>query len=174
MKKHIVLLRGVNVSGSNIIKMAELKKSLIDDGFNEVTTYIQSGNIVLSSDLPKEEVSSKIRELIKADFNLDVPVIALSKEEVQQIKDNNPFKEVEDKCYFVFLFDQPLAENCDKLGENSYPNEEYEIRDKVIYLYPKLGAGKAKLNNNVFENKLKITATARNLNTVNKLLELAD
>lgn len=173
MSKHIVLLRGVNVSGSNIIKMAELKQTLNDTGFKDAVTYIQSGNIVLSSDKPKEEVSLEIHNLIKSKFDLDVPVITLSGSELKKIKDSNPFKEVEDKCYFVFLFDQPLQVNCEKLAENSYPNEEYVIAEDVIYLYPKLGAGKAKLNNNVLENKLKVTATARNLNTVNKLIELA-
>lgn len=53
MKTHIVLLRGVNVSGKNSIKMAVFKTILSDNGFKNVTTYIQSGNIVLSSDLPK-------------------------------------------------------------------------------------------------------------------------
>lgn len=174
MNKHIVLLRGVNVSGSNIIKMAELKTALIDTGFEEVTTYIQSGNIVLKSELSQEQVAAQIKELIKSKFNLDVPVLVLSHDDLVKIKENNPFKENEGKCYFIFLYSSPSKELCDKLSEVSYPNEEFKITSEVIYLYPKQGIGKAKLNNNLFENKLKVTSTARNLNTVIKLIELTE
>ncbi len=74
MKTHIVLLRGVNVSGKNSIKMAVFKTILSDNGFKNVTTYIQSGNIVLSSDLPKEAIATKVQQLIQDHFQLQIAV----------------------------------------------------------------------------------------------------
>ncbi|MEQ8925309.1 MAG: DUF1697 domain-containing protein [Fulvivirga sp.] len=173
--KHVCLLRGVNVSGSNKIKMAELREALESEvELNNVQTYIQSGNIILDSELDKNEVSKKVHQLIKKSFGFDVPVLTLSQGELKAIKSANPYSNSDiKKQYFVFLYSKPKQEDIENLTSISYTNEEFTITNTVVYYHPKEGYGKAKLSNNVFENKLKVTATARNLNTLETLIKLA-
>lgn len=175
MKTHIVLLRGVNVSGKNIIKMAILKDVLIDNNFQKVTTYIQSGNIVLTSDLEKEAVATKIQQLIQDHFQLQIAVFCLDVQEMETALKNNPFIEnIEpNKLFFTFLNEEPAAEVLANLSTVDFGKDQFKVIDKVLYFYLPEGMSNSKLNNNFFEKKLKVTATGRNLNTIHKLIDLA-
>ncbi|MCF6348034.1 MAG: DUF1697 domain-containing protein [Flavobacteriaceae bacterium] len=89
---------------------------------------------------------------------------------------NNPFlidTEKDPKAFYViFLQDKPQQKYVEKLQEVDYSPEELVFNDKIVYFYAAYGAGKTKLTNNFFENKLKVRATARNWRTTNKLLEM--
>ncbi|MBC2075422.1 DUF1697 domain-containing protein [Listeria marthii] len=92
MQKYIALLRAVNVAGKNKVNMKNLKAALEEEGFQNVVTYIQSGNLVLSSILQTEnEVAAKITEVIKATFELTIDVFVFSEQHYNQIIANNPF-----------------------------------------------------------------------------------
>lgn len=175
MKTYIVLLRGVNVSGKNIVKMAVLKTVLIDNCFKNVTTYIQSGNVILSSDLSKEAVSNKIQQLIYDHFQLQIAVFCLDLQEMEFALKNNPFTEnIEpNKLFFTFLNEEPAADLLADLQKIDFVNDQFKVIDKVLYFYLPNGMSNSKLNNNFFEKKLKVTATGRNLNTIHKLIDLA-
>ena len=175
MKTYVVLLRGVNVSGKNIIKMAILKDVLIDNNFQNVTTYIQSGNIVLTSDLSKDAVATKIQELIYDHFQLQIAVFCLDLQEMETALENNPFIEnIEpNKLFFTFLNEEPAADLLANLEKIDFATDQFKVIDKVLYFYLPKGLATSKLNNIFFEKKLKVIATGRNLNTINKLLQLA-
>ena len=175
MKTYVVLLRGVNVSGKNIIKMAVLKEILIDNNFKNATTYIQSGNIILSSDLSKEAVSNKIQQLIIDHFQLQIAVFCLDLNEMETALQNNPFIEnIEpNKLFFTFLNEEPAADFLADLEKIDYATDQFKVIDKVLYFYLPNGMSNSKLSNNFFEKKLKVTATGRNLNTIHKLIDLA-
>ena len=175
MKNYIVLLRGLNVSGKNIVKMADLKTVLNDNGFKNVTTYIQSGNIVLSSDLPKEAVATKVQELIYDHFQLQIAVFCLDLQEMETALQHNPFTEnIEpNKLFFTFLNEEPSADLLADLSVIDFGKDQFKVIDKVLYFYLPEGMSNSKLNNNFFEKKLKVTATGRNLNTIHKLIDLA-
>jgi len=177
MKKFIALLRGINVSGQKKIKMIELKSLFEDLGFHCVVTYIQSGNVVFSSkEKSSEKLEAKISSTIKNKFGFDVKVIVVSPEEIEYILKNNPFikkKEDIDKLCITFLSETPSVEYIKQFAAISYSPEEYFIEGKHIYLFLPNGFGKAKLNNNLFENKLKVVGTSRNWKTVKALSELA-
>lgn len=168
----IILLRGINVSGKNKLPMADLRKLLKDVGFQNVQTYIQSGNIILNTDENKVTVCNKIKEAIKEKFGYDVPVLARTIDEWKKIIDNNPYRkrEANKKMYFTFLNATPKET---KIEVNKAQGDEFKIVNDVVYLYCEGGYGKTKLSNNLFEKKLKVTATTRNLRTTLKLLELA-
>lgn len=172
MKRYIVLLRGINVSGKNKLPMVELRELLNDLGFQNSLTYIQSGNIILDSDESKSVVCEKIKKAIKSKFDYDVPVIAKTIDEWKKVINNNPYAKREDgkNNYFTFLEKKPIVSNVEI---NKMAEDEYTIINDVVYLYCEGGYGKTKLSNNIFENKLKVTATTRNLRTTMKLLELA-
>ena len=169
MTKYIILLRGINVSGKNKLPMKELRELLTLAGFQNVQTYIQSGNIILESHLSTKEIEHQITDLIKEKYGYDVPSFAYSVENWQNIMDKCPYLEGEKSIYFTFLNKVPENPSAEiKKGET----DEYTIIGNTIYLYC-LSYGKTKLSNNLFENKLKVTATSRNFRTVNKLYELA-
>ncbi|TCI90753.1 DUF1697 domain-containing protein [Tenacibaculum sp. M341] len=166
----IVLLRGINVSGKNKLPMQDLRTLLEKLNFEAVQTYIQSGNIILKSEDTKEKVASIIKEAILKEFGYEVPVLVKTIEEWQSAIENNPFKNVEEKQqYFTFLSEATSMENI----EVDAKNDEYKIKGDVVYVNAVGGYGKTKLNNNLFEKKLKVSATTRNLKTTLKLLTLA-
>ena len=177
MKKFVALLRGINVSGQKQIKMPELKSLFENIGFQNVATYIQSGNVTFSAkEKSNKKLEDKISSAIKSKLGFDVPVIVVTPEEIEYVIQNNPFfkkKKESERLYFTFLSENPLAENIKKLHAVDYSPEEYIIDGRYIYLFAPNGYGKAKLNNNFIENKLKVFGTTRNWKTVNKLLELS-
>lgn len=175
MIKYIALLRGINVSGQKKIPMAELREILAKSGLENVLTYIQSGNVIFQSlETDKSTLESKIHNAIKSNFGFEVPVLVLSPSELKNIFVSSPFpKEKKENSYFMMLYSKADKDLVNNISELSYPNEEFKITDKAVYFYCLVGYGKAKLGNNFFERKLKVTATARNYKTMVKLLSLS-
>ncbi|GIJ94687.1 hypothetical protein CAPN001_19840 [Capnocytophaga stomatis] len=176
MNTYIILLRGVMPSGKNSIpKMAYLREILEKGGFANVKTYIQSGNIVLQTELSPVEVSGKVHQLIKENIGAELPVIVKTADEMRQVLNENPFSENHDiKRVFFTLFNdelpQPLAK---ELKMQDFGEEKFDFTDKAMYLYIPTDASRSKLSNNFLEKKLNITATTRNFNTLSKLVALA-
>jgi uncharacterized protein (DUF1697 family) len=177
MTKYLALLRGINVSGHNMIKMDALKKMLDSMGFQNVETYIQSGNVFLESE--EENAASlgfKIKQEIAKVFGYDVPVIMISKSNLELCFKNNPFlKEKEcdaKKLYVAFISKElsPLAINDLKIS--NFKPDEAAIDSNRIYIKYAIGAGKTNLDQKYIEKKLNVVATIRNWNTVTKLLEM--
>jgi uncharacterized protein (DUF1697 family) len=180
MKTYISMLRGINVSGQKLIKMPELKRLYEDIGFSGVVTYIQSGNVVFSTeeDIKARDLAQKIEKAVREKFSFDVPVIIRTRDELKDIIAAVPFKNpggvVPDKVYITFLEDIPEEANVLKIHPLDYKPDRFVILGKEIYLDCASGYGTTKLSNTFFENKLKVRATTRNYNTVNKLIELAE
>lgn len=177
MSKFIALLRGINVSGQKIIEMSELKSFFEDLNFTKVQTYIQSGNVIFSAkEKSNKKVEDKITSAMKSKFGFDVRVIVVTPNEIEYVLKNNPFikkKKEAEKLYVTFLSKKPLTENMDRLNSIDYSPEEFIIDGSYIYLFVPNGYGKAKLNNNLFESRLKVFGTTRNWKTVNKLFGLS-
>ncbi len=171
MKRYIVLLRGINVSGKNKLAMAELRDLLSSLKFQNVKTYIQSGNIILDSDETKSVVCEKIKEGITSKYGYDVPVLARTIQEWEKAVKNYPFS-LENEKIVAFTFLDKSVE-VQKIEVNGIKEDQYKINDNVVYLYCPSTFADTKLSNNLFERKLKVTATTRNLRTTLKLLELA-
>lgn len=91
MKRYVALLRGINISGKNKISMAELKESLAELDFAEVTTYLNSGNVIFSSAIEDENIlSNKIAFMIKERFRLDIPVFIMLQDELEERLNHAP------------------------------------------------------------------------------------
>jgi uncharacterized protein (DUF1697 family) len=171
-------LRGINVSGKNKIRMIELKALFETLGYEAVTTYLQSGNVVFKT-LTKAtpgRLADDVEGLIKSTFNYDVPVLVITEKDINLVSQNNPFinndKEDAVACYVTFTFDQ-IPKNI--AGSLSLPPKEtgrFHICDRVIYVHCPDGYGKTKINNQFFEKKLNTPATTRNWKTVNALRDL--
>jgi uncharacterized protein (DUF1697 family) len=167
MKTYIVLLRGINVSGKNKLPMTELRELLSDLKFQNIQTYIQSGNIILNSEESKTAVCEKIKEGILSKFGFDVPVLARTISEWKKVIANYPFS-TENEKIVAFTF---LNKNTkEKLIEvKNIGEDQYKIVEDVVYLYCPSGFGSTKLTNNIIEKKLNVIATTRNLRTTLKL-----
>lgn len=177
MQTYIAILRGINVSGQKIIKMAELREHLSSLGLTNLSTYIQSGNIVFQSNAEENVVlEDKIHKNIKANYGFDVPVIVRSKQEWQLIIDRFPFniKHCDvTRLGFTFLKNKPAHFPLEEIAKFKAAKDEVVYEDKEIYLHIPDGFGKSKLTVNVLERKLKVSATTRNWKTTQKLLEMA-
>ena len=177
MKTFILFLRGINVSGQKLIKMVELREALEKGGFGDVQTYVQSGNLVVKSDLGSaKKVGSSVQKIILDQFGFEVPCLVKFKEEIQKILELNPYDPEHldtKKIFFIMLYAAPVMERFKEIDPKKYLPEEFQLEGDTIYFYAANGAAKAKLSNNFFEAKLKSNATTRNLNTMRKMVELA-
>lgn len=177
MTKYLALLRGINVSGHNMIKMDALKKMLENMGFQNVETYIQSGNVFFDSEEENAaSVGFKIKQEISKVFGYDVPVIMVSKTDLELCFKNNPFlKEKEcdiKKLYVAFISKELTAAAINDLKISNFKPDEAAIDSNRIYIKYAIGAGKTNLDQKYIEKKLNVVATMRNWNTVTKLLEM--
>ncbi len=133
MKRYIAFLRGVNISGKNKISMAELKKGFEELGFREVKTYLNSGNVIFSSDEDKaESFANQIETMVKSQFDCDIPVYVISKEELEEILRNAPgwWGNEDKEIYDNLIFIMPPATFADVFNEIGKPKEEFEqIKD---------------------------------------------
>ncbi len=170
MKKYIVLLRGINVSGKNKLPMADLRQMLDDLGFYNVKTYIQSGNIILQSVKSKSEIVKMIQEGILTKFKYDVPVIVKTRNELEKAVENYPYPKENEKIVGFCFLEKSIS--MKEIEVKNKGKDEFLIDGDVIYFFCPNGFGRSKLTNNLFENKLQVKATTRNLRTTLKLLEL--
>ena len=173
------MLRGINVSGKRLIRMPELVKLYHDLGYNGVSTYIQSGNVIFNTDkgLKAKELALMIEKAIKDKYGFDVPVIIRTPQEIAAVIEANPFHNADgaakDNIYITFLENIPSQENLDKIKPFDYYPDKFVVNAKEIYLDCASGYGTTKLSNTFFENRLKVRATTRNWKTVNTLLQMA-
>jgi uncharacterized protein (DUF1697 family) len=169
---YIAILRGINVSGSKKLPMAELRTLLAKLDFQKVQTYIQSGNVVFASDEKNQEkLGEQISEAIKKQYDYDVPVLVKTIAEWKTAMANNPFTDKDiSKQGITFLATIPTVTDF----EIDSKDDEFKIINSEVYLYCPNGFGRSKLTNNLFERKLKTQATTRNWKTIHKLLEMAE
>ncbi|MBN4070064.1 DUF1697 domain-containing protein [Olleya sp. AH-315-F22] len=175
MNTYIALLRGINVGGHRKVPMVELRELLTNLGFQNVQTYIQSGNVVFkSSEKSIQKLEKKIHEEIQSHFGFDVSIIVKTPKDLQRIFDACPFSEEKKKTsHFTMLHSTPDDELVKIASEKIYKGEEYVIINDCIYYYCAKGFGQAKFNMNLFERKLKTASTSRNYRTMVKLLSLS-
>ncbi|HTA28879.1 MAG TPA: DUF1697 domain-containing protein [Candidatus Cybelea sp.] len=178
MPTYIAMLRGINVSGHNPVKMEQLRAAFGSLGFANVKTYVQSGNVVFEAKGPASELSAKIEEKILCDFGFAVPVLLKTAKEMADIVKRNPFlkdKAIDQsKLHVTFLSGTPPKTALELLQPLARGEEQLRVLDREIYLYCPDGYGNTKLNNTAIEKKLSCRATTRNWNTTKTLLAMAE
>lgn len=178
MQTFIALFRGINVGGNNILPMKSLSALLEANGFEDVKTYIQSGNVVLKADSAD---SNHIAELVNKEFGFSPKVMLLSVGDLQNALSSCPYlvvdgKESEGKAvHFYFCESEPGLDSLrsEKLDSLCAESEQFSLIGSVFYLFAPDGIGRSKLAAKV-EACLGVGVTARNLNTVRKVLGLAE
>ncbi|MFL5351176.1 DUF1697 domain-containing protein [Archangium sp.] len=178
MPRYIALLRGINVGGNKKVPMAQLRELMEGLGYTDVATLLQSGNAVFTS---KEKSPAKVgRQLevaIAKEFGFEVSVVIRTRDELAAAIQANPLSGAEDDpSHFLvtFLSDAPEPKKLEAIDPKAYLPDEFRVVGREIYArFPK-GIGDSKLATVLGGPRLGVTPTARNWNTVLKLLELAD
>ena len=178
MHTYIVLLRGINVGGKNIIPMAGLRTCLDAHGFSQVSTYIASGNVLLKSDLDADDVKTRIEGVLSENFSLDngfVKVWVLTPSQLQAVIEHKPegFGEQPEKYHsdVIFLMGLDAAEALPAFSPREGVDQVW-AGDGVIYSQ-RLSSERTKSRlNKIMESPLYKSMTIRNWNTTTKLLEL--
>lgn len=177
MARQIALLRGINLGPSRRVSMPELRESLTGLGYGDVRTLLQSGNVVLESDAPPDRLASELEEAIASALGVRSAVVVRTRDELADVMARDPFGALitEPKRYQVtFLAADAEPGMAERAQEVALPSERVVVDGREIYAWHPDGLARSKLAALLADKRLGVTATARNWNTVTKLLELAD
>ena len=170
--KHVALLRGINVGGKAILPMKELVAIFEACGASEVKTYIQSGNVVFFSDSAEEVVGRVTGEVARV-YGYSGRVVLRSGVEMEAVLRGNPFLGAAVATLHVyFLADRPSAAAVKGLDAQRSAGDSFVVIGREVYLQLPNGMARTKLTNSYFDSRLGTVSTARNWNTVGKLVEL--
>ena len=174
MASYVSLFRGINVGGRKIVPMSELKELHVSLGLGNVATYIQSGNVVFTSDEPNVSLlCRRIGDGFAARFGFHSDVVVRSAVDLEAIVANNPFSNQPTKetrwILVMFLAAHPTSA-AEKELMRAYPGpEEFRVVGREMYIYYPTGVGRSRLTGTLIEKKLETVGTGRNWNTVLKL-----
>ncbi|MGA8618374.1 MAG: DUF1697 domain-containing protein [Candidatus Sulfotelmatobacter sp.] len=177
MPIYISMLRGINVGGHKRIKMERLRQSFEALGFEQVKTYIQSGNVVFkAAKSSSAALSRKIEERIVKEFGFSVSVISRTADEMGKTIANNPFlKECgidPEKLHVMFLSEAPATAAVKKLADLTAVPDQCRCVDREIYFYLPNGASKSVLMKSPVDRILAVMTTTRNWKTVNSVHQM--
>ncbi len=176
--KYVAFLRGINVGGKNKIKMEILREICSNAlGFSNVKTYINSGNVIFeTAKTDDKKLAEKIEGAIEKEFGLKIKVMMRSVKEIENIVENNPFdgQFENDKDLHVFFLDEELPEDKrELLLSNNNENELFVVQKREIFCLLKVSVLDSLIGKDYIANKLKVSSTARNWRTVNKIFEMS-
>lgn len=170
---YVVLLRGINVGGHAKVAMPALREVCAEVGCADVSTYIQSGNVVLTSELSPPRLTVALAKAIADRFDASPDVMIRTADELTAVIDNNPYPRAADGTLHVgFLARAADSAARDSAGDIVCGPEEFTIRGSEIYFHLPNGIGNSKLAPLV-TRRVKIPMTTRNWRTVLKLHEMA-
>jgi uncharacterized protein (DUF1697 family) len=176
MTTYIALFRGINVGGSHLLPMKDLKLLLEQNGCVDVQTYIQSGNVIFRSAVSDVDLLAKqVRAAVGRSHGFEPRLLVLTRSELERAAASNPFPEAEEtpkSVHLFFLADAPKKPDLKSLEDVKAKTERFALKGKVFYLHTPEGFGTSKLAQKA-ERLLGVEATARNWRTVATLLEMA-
>ncbi len=175
--RKIALLRGVNVGGNNKVPMAHLRELMEELGYEDVRTLLQSGNAVFTAtETPPEQAAREIEGQLQRHLGLNVRVLVRTEEELARVIANNPLPEAvsePSRLLVNFLSAAPDPELLRELDPADFEPDLFGAGEREIYVWCPEGVRATKLSYAFWEKRLRVAATARNWNTVAKLLVLA-
>jgi uncharacterized protein (DUF1697 family) len=172
---YIAFLKGVNVSGQKLIKMAELRAMLEKLGYKNVRTYIQSGNVIFEAAKTKNEtLAKKVEKDMFKYLGYEVTVVIRSSDDIKSIIAAYPFSKIKNHDQYrvnvAFLSAEPEKANIKELEILSTDDEMFKVKRSDCYVIYRQGFPDTLTGKNIIEKKLRVKATVRNWNTVNKIL----
>lgn len=175
--RYAVWLFAVNVGGNNRVPMAWLREAAEEAGFSGVATYLQSGNLVVTSTDSAAEVRSQVVELIRDGLGLEVEATVRSRAELARVVKRNPMPDRVDepaRLHVSFLAGKPDPKGVAAIDAAAYAPDEFRVEGTEIYLWFANGAGRSKLATLPWRKRIAVPGTARNWRTVLAVLDLLD
>lgn len=176
MERQIALLRGINLGARNRVPMPGLRDLLFKLGCEDVATLVQSGNIVLTATAGAADLERDLQAQIAEAFGVDTPVLVRTRDQLAKVVADNPLPAAESdpkRFQVSFLSAPPDAAVAGALEAADLAPEQVAVRGREIYAWHPAGIQSSPLAKLLTDRRLGVTATARNWNTVTKLLELA-
>lgn len=174
---HVALLRGINVSGHRIIKMVDLRSWLTAAGFEEVQTYIQSGNVLFRSSNTPASDANRLKAVLRDHTGWEIPVCVRSLAQLRHLESINPFPEealVDPRKLHVTLLDRvPDTHAIQSIAAATCLPDRFETVGDTVFLHTPHGYSKTKLTNAFFEKAFSCGATTRNWKTIGALIAKA-
>lgn len=174
--RYVALLRGINVGGNTMINMEALRNTFAGLGFENVVSYINSGNLAFdAAKLREDNMAAKIESAIETDFGKHVDVMIREQSHVLRVLTNNPFEgefESHKEMHVLFLNEDMPADKITQLQESAFPGERYSVNGREIYAHLPTGVADSLLTKGFLDKKLNLVFTGRNWRTVNKLAEI--
>jgi uncharacterized protein (DUF1697 family) len=177
MGRYAILLRGINLGKVNRVGMADLREVLTDEGYGNVATLLQSGNVVLDADQPADELGRGIAQAIAKRFGRTVDVIVRSRDELSRVVARNPLGDVAtdgSKYVVAFLAEPPRTPVDDVLDGVDIGGDRYVVAGTELYIWCPNGLRDSPLMTALGKAKGGPSTTVRNWNTVEKLLAMMD
>ena len=177
MGRLIVLLRGVNLVSRNRVSMPELREALEGAGFEEVRTYVQSGNVVLTTTRAPARVAKDVATIVDERFGLDIGVVVRTRAQLAKVIEHDPLGPVvtePKRAQVTFLDGKPDPAALEELEAAATGGELVEHVGHEIYTWHPSGMGKSRLARLLSGKALGVTATSRNWATVTALLAIAE
>lgn len=174
--RYVALLRGVNVGGNTKVNMAELRASCERLGFENVKTYINSGNVIFDAvDVRADKLALMVHDVIVEDFDLNVSVMVRSVDELQRVIANNPFDgqfENHKDMHVFFLTDKLPDDKVELLLAQNSDEQLIAVDGRTVYCLLRISVVDSTLGKGFLDRKLKVPATARNWRTVKTLADM--
>jgi uncharacterized protein (DUF1697 family) len=177
MPRQIALLRGINLGPNRRVSMPELREVLTEAGYADVQTLLQSGNVVLTSTAKPAKLTRDLEALIEERLGVAAPVIVRSRDELAAVVEHDPLGDVADdpKRHVVYFLDgEPAKDVVRQLEAEDVAPEAVAFAGREIHTWHPDGIQRSPLVKLLTDKRLGVTYTARNWNTVTKLLALAD
>lgn len=171
--RHAVFLRGVMPSGKNAVKMAALRDALEKHGFSDVRTWIQSGNVALTSHDDAATLASRVHDILQRELGVDLGVIVKNAAQLAAILAEQPFPDADPARVFYTLYSTaPDAALLASVLAEDFGDNQLAAGEHALYMHIPGDASRSKLSNNTLEKRLNIALTTRNRNTLAKMLEM--
>jgi uncharacterized protein (DUF1697 family) len=174
--RQVALLRGINLAGRARVEMPRLREVIEALGYRDVRTHLQSGNVVFTSERAPEKAAREIEGAV-AEHLISVPVLVRTRDELAKIVERDPLGDVatDPRRYLVtFLSAPPDRRRLRDLDASDFEPEAFHVAGREAYVWSPGGVRASRLSYAFWEKQFGLTATARNWNTVTKLLALAD
>jgi uncharacterized protein (DUF1697 family) len=174
--RYVALLRGINVGGNTMVSMAELKTGLEGLGFENVASYINSGNLAFDTRrCVEDKLVAKIEAMIATRFELRIPVMIRERTAIKDVLTSNPFGgqfESHKQMHVLFMKGEMPMDKQRQLTEQNRYDEKFAVRGREIFALLRNGVADSLLGKGFIEKKLRVPVTARNWRTVEKIVEL--
>ena len=173
---YVAMLRGINVGGRARVSMADLRATLVDMGLDNVSTCIQSGNVLFRSSISPAQLPPAIEQAVDGAFGLAVKVVVRTSAQLADVVKYNPLatggRDLT-RLHVTFLASKPAAARVASIDAEGFLPDEIEVLDREVYLHCPAGYGRTKLDNTFLERTLGTVGTTRNWNTVTTLARMS-